>query len=620
MYDFWELANLPVLSPKRRVLQVSSFDRQYENADWGQYLYEEGDSRVLFDEPGCGCIKSIWMAVTSDETFLDFYFGGESTPRYSCTTRSLFNGGIPELAGPACTFEERGHYDEDDCHAGNCFTEISFENGLRITARGEKKVFYHIIYETYADGMPDGADMTKEMENSFAGNVYSCPSDIVESENAGAADSAATVGTHISDSVLKVGYNTLFEFDSAGVIREFTVEVEENAPIEDIYLDIRWDKCRASQVATPLSHLFAQPLGCTDISSYAVCSRKSGNKRIMSIYLPMPFWQGASFCFVNRGDSEVGAKITLRIGENSYDKENTGYFCADYEHGDTQLFSDWKIGEFNGRGQIVGLVQTCIGGQYCEGNEHFYINGALTPRINGTGTEDLYLACYWPNHKYDSPCAGCVSDVFIEGGSTLPGAFKNPAGYYRYFLDAPIAYEDGIRLYIQHGAVCQTYSHYSTLCLSYRIEEASLELTDMINLESEASMMLHAYSANGESYTHAGRVESDMRAAPITRRGFRTDSGSVIFKAAIIPENDGVILRRLYDQSISNRGAEVYIDGEFAGVWMCPGVNTFFTFADDDFYVPARLCRGKELIDVEIRSGGSYSDFEYKVYTRKAHK
>ena len=108
MYNFWELANLPVLSSKRRVLQVSSFDRQYENADWGQYLYEEGDSRVLFDEPGCGCIKSIWMAVTSDETFLDFYFGGESTPRYSCTTRSLFNGGIPELAGPACTFEERG--------------------------------------------------------------------------------------------------------------------------------------------------------------------------------------------------------------------------------------------------------------------------------------------------------------------------------------------------------------------------------------------------------------------------------------------------------------------------------------------------------------------------------
>ena len=146
MYNYFDLSNLPVLDNKRRVLQVSSFDRKYENADWGQYLYENDGQYVLFDETGAGCIKSIWMAVTSDDTILKFYFDGSSEPRWQTTTKGFFNGGIPELTGIGNSFEERGHYDEDDCHAGNCFNEIPYSNGLKIVAEGEKKVFYHIIY------------------------------------------------------------------------------------------------------------------------------------------------------------------------------------------------------------------------------------------------------------------------------------------------------------------------------------------------------------------------------------------------------------------------------------------------------------------------------------------
>ena len=618
MYEYFDLANLPVLDPHRRMLQVSSFDRQYENADWGQYLYEEDGAYILFDERGRGCIKSIWMAVTSDETALEFYFDGETSPRWTTTARALFCGGIKELSGVGCSFEERGHYDEDDCHAGNCFIEIPFERGLKIAARGEKKLFYHIIYETYADceHRENGAGKDGEVGKAADGSAYMCRAFEGKPYEFPRECESVEINT-----VLKKGYTTFLERDGAGVIREFILEVDENARLDEIYLDMDWDGVRASQVSAPLSHLFAQPLGNTDIASYPVTSRVENGRRIMSFMLPMPFWKSASGCIVNQSGEEISAKITLKISDNPYDRRCTGYFCTEYENGKTQLFSDWKIGEFGGRGRVVGLVQTCIGGQYCEGNEHFYINVAKTPRINGTGTEDLYLACYWPNFKYDSPCAGCVNDVFLENGSTLPGAFKTPAGYYRWFLDAPVEFENGIRLFIQHGAVCQTYSDYSTLCLSYRLEEPSLFETDIINLESESSKALHAYSADasaGEEYTHEARLESDMRAPLMRRRGYRTAAGgSVIFKVCILPDNDGAVIRRLYDQTESNRGAEVYVDGKFAGVWNCPGENKHFGFADDDFYIPSRLCRGKELLDIEIRSGGFYTDFEYRIFTRK---
>lgn len=601
MYNYYDLKNLPILDSKRRVLQTSSFDRAYENADWGQYLYEENGQYVLFDEVGEGCIKSIWMAVTNEATALKFYFDGSDTPRWETTTKGLFNGGIPELDGVGNSFEIRGHYDEDDCHAGNCFIEIPYEKGLRIVAEGEKKVFYHIIYETYADGKLSEMTAGNAMEKAFALDVPSL-------DGMEVFETSATV---------KKGYNTLFHRKEAGVIRELTIICDESADLSEINLDMSWDGFRASCGACPLEYLFAQPFGCTEVNSYVVSNTVSDGKRTMSFRMPMPFWERAGLCFVKQTEGEVDLTLRVVVDKNDYDKANTGYFCADYENGKTQLFSDWRIGEFWGRGHVVGLVQTCIGGQYCEGNEHFYINGALTPRINGTGTEDLYLACYWPNLKFDSPLAGCVNDVYLENGSTLPGAFKTPIGYYRYFLDAPIAFENGIKLNIQHGAVSQTYSDYSSLCLSYRTFEPSLFETDFINLESEASKMLHAYSCGGEEYTHISKLESDMRAPMMRRRGYRSNGGSVIFKICINEDNDGAVIRRLYDQTQSNRGAEVYVDGKYAGVWNCPGINTFFGFADDDFYIPACLTEGKGLIDIEIKCGEFYSDFEYKVFSRK---
>ncbi len=600
MYEYYDLDNLPVLKSGVRSLQTSSYDRKYENADFGQYLYEEGDEYVLFDERGAGCIKSIWMAVTSDETLLHFYFDGEETARWNTTSKKLFNNDIPELSGLGNTFELRGHYEEDDCHAGNLFIQIPFENGLKITASGEKKVYYHILYETCEDGEKAVGNSTFEnLERAFAGErrEHEC-------------------GKIEKDLTLKVGYTDLFTSEESGVIRKFTLTADADTDLSEVYIDMVFDGHRASDVACPILHLFAQPLGFTEISSYAVESHKAGSKQVMTLYLPIPYWEKTSMCFVNWSDAPIDVSVELDIGENTYDKNSAGYFSADHEAGKTQLFSDWHLGRFPGRGHLVGIVQTCIGGQYCEGNEHFYINGSVTPQINGTGTEDLYLGCYWPNFKYDSPLAGCVNDVYIENGSTLSGAMKTPAGYYRYFLDMPIEYENGIVLDIQHGAVCQTYSKYTSTCFSYKIHEPALFETDIIDLSSYASMAVHCYQSDGVEYTHTAKIESDMSFRSLTRTGYKTENGGVSFTVSLREKNRGAVLRRLYDKTVSNKGAQVYIDGEFAGIWNTPGENPDFGFADDDFYIPASFTDGKGEISVEIRSGGFYSDFEYRVFTR----
>ncbi|MBQ4066238.1 MAG: DUF2961 domain-containing protein [Clostridia bacterium] len=599
MYKYFDLNNLPILSKGRRTLQVSSYDRQYENKDWGNYLYDIGENTsVIFDDPGCGCIKSIWMAVPSKEAYLDFYFDGETSPRYTTSLFGLFNGECPELSGIGNTFEERGHWEEADCRCGNCFIQIPYENGLKIVVRGEEKeqCYYHIMYESYPDGI-------LPMEGSR--------------ETFEAAFSAAPVSkAELKKYSLIKNYNDIMTVEGSGVIREMTLRVKEGTDLSKVIFYICWDHSRAPQVSCPVSHLFAQPVRWEDINSYVLTSKRENGYVTTSLYLPMPFFDKMYLGMIKLVEEQIDIEFGVVIGENNYDIENTGHFYADYKEGPTALFEDWNIGTFKGRGHIIGLSQSCVGGvggSYCEGNEHFYINGERSPSINGTGTEDIYLGCYWPNKKFDSPCAGCINDVYLESNSDLRHSIDYPIMYYRYYLDMPIAFDAGIRLDVQHGAVCQNFSEYKTTCFSYRQADPLYWQTDYIMLSSEASRNMHEYKTDGKLYCLVGMLESNMKPEMIYGVGYKTENGKVSFKAAVFPDNEGVILRRLYDQSVSNGNAEVYVDGQLVGIWHCCNINTYFHFADSDFHIPERFTKGKNALNIEICTEGTYTDFDYTV-------
>ena len=605
MIDFYDLKNLPRLYTHRHVMQVSSFDRKEENGDFGQFLYKDTDgAMVLFDEVGRGCIMSFWSAVTFEESILHFYFDGERTPRYTCSLKGFFNGELAEFDTPANTFLERGHYDEADCRCGNCFIPIPYEKGLKITVTGKTDFYYHIMYERYTDDIDEvlcDGKLSGAYNNAFAGERAENPPATFEMQ-----------------AKLEKEYNNIFKRETPGVITEFTVIADAGADLSKICLDIFCDGSTISQIACPLSHFFAMPLGFTEVHTLSVDTRMENGRQVMSFYMPIPFWKNIGICLVNPERDGTEITLKLRIEENDYDEENCGLLYADYREGLTELYEDWLIGEFSGRGNVVGVVQTCHGGQYCEGNEHFYINGTLTPQINGTGTEDFYLGCYWPNLKYDSPVAGCVNDVYLMGGGTVKGAFAHKAGYYRYLHDMPISFENGIKLAIQHGAVGQTYSDYSSLCLSYRRPDAALEQTDYINLASSASMALHSYTSDkSEALELCGKVEADRKSPNLTRRGFSHNGGKISFKAATVKGNHGCALRRLYDQRVSPQSASVYVNGSFAGVWHNPNFNDFAPFADSDFYLPERLTGKCDMLDITLECDGVFTDFEYKLLTVK---
>ena len=616
MLNYFDLKNFPILSDRKRAMQVASFDRKEENGDWGSFLYRDVDgSMVMIDETKPGCIRSFWAAVTRDDTEMKIYLDGEREPRYVCSVRGFFNGEVPELTGVGNTFLKRGQWAYGDPYCGNFFIPIPYDKGIKITVSGENLDFYyHILYERFDDDHTSQIKeigVSEEFIKSFEGK-YTHPE-----------------GPYTFEKTLKLenNYTDGYIADESGVVTEFAIEYKEGTDLSNVYLDIAFDNDPISKVALPLTFLFGEPLGYTGVETIAVKSEKCGDTVKMHCYLPMPYWERISMCLVCfEREPLVELTLKLRIEENKYDPEVTGHFYANFRRGATELFGDWLLGEFAGHGHVVGLVQVCRGGQWCEGNEHFYIDGEISPSINGTGTEDVYLGCYWPTTKYDSPVAGCVKNILPPGEEFAPDI---DAGFYRFYHDIPISFEDGIKLTIQHGAVGQTYSYYSSACFSYRKKLPKARVTDFIDVSSPVSREMHDYAVYEKEsggaipneavssllYELEGKIEGD-RSAPRLSKKVLLHDGMISFYAAVEKENNGVILRVLTDLSKGPMRARVFADGVDTGVWSLPEFNDHAPFGDYDYEIPRSLTDGKEKLFIEIVPEEKYADVEYKIISR----
>jgi hypothetical protein len=114
----------------------------------------------------------------------------------------------------------------------------------------------------------------------------------------------------------------------------------------------------------------------------------------------------------------------------------------------------------------------------------------------------------------------------------------------------------------------------------------------------------------GDRSLHASSFD---RTTNVTSTG-RAHRGSSAFVVKIKPSNQGVLLRRLLDQTTGNQRARVLVDGSAAGEWLTAGSNPMHAWREDDFAVPATLTAGKSELAVEIQlesSDGDWTEFQY---------
>jgi len=140
--------------------RASSYDRSGGNADMRPIA--PGGTLVLADLKGPGCIRHIWVTISSDEEYylrrlaLRMYWDREQNPSVEAPIGDFFGVGhgivSPYISLPLAMITSRGF---------NCYFPMPFNKSARITVTNDgqqvvKAFYYHVDYETYEQ--PLGAD------------------------------------------------------------------------------------------------------------------------------------------------------------------------------------------------------------------------------------------------------------------------------------------------------------------------------------------------------------------------------------------------------------------------------------------------------------------------------
>jgi D-arabinan exo alpha-(1,3)/(1,5)-arabinofuranosidase (non-reducing end) len=292
---------------------------------------------------------------------------------------------------------------------------------------------------------------------------------------------------------------TIADLAGPGIITHmwFTIATSDRWHLKNIVLRMYWEGEESPSVETPIGDFFGLGLGRYFL--YESGPLSVGSQKALNSYFSMPFRRSARVTVTNDGDVAIGALYyNIDYERHTSLPEDLGYFHAQYRqaapnHGwssnwtrngqaevDTTTNLDGRdnyvILEATGHGHYVGVTHSILQNQgdwWGEGDDMFFIDGATTPQIVGTGSEDYYLGawCY----------GGCGINPFGSEhptfayqryGNPMNGGDDRGADWmvYRFHTDSPVVFQHDIRVTIESGHANHRSDNFYTVAYWYQTE------------------------------------------------------------------------------------------------------------------------------------------------------
>jgi hypothetical protein len=382
-------------------------------------------------------------------------------------------------------------------------------------------------------------------------------------------------------------------------------------------------------VDAPIGEFFGSGLGEYDTRTLMSAMDTAPDGWYTS-WWPMPFADSATVAVVN--DSGVPIDdVNLEVGfahdssvVSGLDQGSLGYFHATHRPlAHTVNGQDWTFLETTGQGVFYGVTHTMRGDipsgnrrNYLEGDERVYVDGARSPVMHGTGTEDFYESGWYfrDGTTYTMPLAGNPGYELDADGCPF-----DCTGAYRLMLGEAVSFSSSLSFSIEHGPANDAPANYSSTAYWYGRPGATLAETDLVDVSSDASRSSHGYVATGET---RGSLQSTFEGRDdktAVSRGVATATGPIQFTVSTTPGNDGVRLLRMSDQNTGYQRATVFVDGTAVGEWLQPLRNQRSRWLEDTFELPSSATAGKSRVTVRIvPSPGSapWSGAQYRALSR----
>ncbi len=246
---------------------------------------------------------------------------------------------------------------------------------------------------------------------------------------------------------------TLADIDGPGMIHHIWMTIMHKDPghLKKVVLRFYWDGEEHPSVEAPIGDFFC--LGTGDVI-YEVNSLpvQVGSFKGMNCFWPMPFKRHARITAENQSDIECYALfyyVDYRKGLEL--PEETPTFHAWYnQRYPADATQDYVILEAEGKGHYVGTnvsILLNVSGWWGEGDDKIYIDGATTPTLKGTGSEDYFGGAWCYKNEFSGPFLGAP---MISGEKRFTRG--SPWDVYRFHVADPITFQKSIKVQMETGA------------------------------------------------------------------------------------------------------------------------------------------------------------------------
>ncbi len=486
-----------------RHLMASSYDRRGGNHDWSNYIRGEGDSAVLMEAEGPGCITRIWTADPQQGT-VRIFIDGRTQPVIETRLADLFNL-LPlsfGIGGEGQANYERSRTERLPMgHTSYC--PIPFERGCKVTIEPEDDyLYYQINYHLLPPGTPvESFDPTKSLDTSQIRQARSIWANWESGELLRSwSDASTEVYAIAPDEAVE-----LLADAGAGVIHGLRILLPPTAD-ERMAAHIRdnlWliahfddDESRDPSVRAPLGPLFLDFGQRPAPRSLFVGTDKEG---AYYLFFPMPYVHSARLRLANRSLLPLeGIRVSLLRERMSDPPADLRRFRATW-HIETPFGPDHRdyggvacrllnldgrdnyemlnargAGHFVGCGFHIDLRYAPTDRAACEGDEMFFVDDDPRLTLYGTVTED-YLNDAWGLRGYGGPLSG---DAIQGSWGVDPQLFG-----YRLHISDCIPFVRKGRFTLEHGTGNNCSGLYRSIAYWYmapaaartRVEEARWE-------------------------------------------------------------------------------------------------------------------------------------------------
>lgn len=599
-----DIQALPLLRPGVVARQFSSHDPTGGNNDGfagdSQIYIDNNGQYVLFDDFGPGCIYRMWFTGTADPIQKIFiYIEDMNIPKFEATFEEFFESKKVPFVFPLTLSDKKSS------GGSVSYLPIPYQHRAKITTSRPPRFFninflrypYGTAISTFTGGENSDQVFYQWLNPGRDPKPY-LPTETITTQQTVAPGQSALV----------------LEKNGAGAVWNLYMDARplSRSALASVWIIAKWDGHEKADVEAPLPEFFGSYLPEKAPVSLPV-GRKDGR---FYFYLPMPYWEKADIRIENRGQQEVQISFLAQLTNKPYPK-GAGYFKALANHqSPTEKNKDYLFAQIKGAGHFVGVTYS-IGGydmrKYLQGDERFYIDGATSPAVYGTGTEDYFNGGWL--FKYGTFNRAVHGNTV---GSHLVESMMFTSCY-RFHIGDLIPFYAGAKFGIEHdGENAETEQIASSVAYFYARSTPLLKLTDRLDMGDSGSEATHQYAAIGRAPTQV--VESAFEGET---QGNKIKGVVVMVSRqcemtfAVDKNNDGVFLRRRLDQKNGRQLAEVFVDDEPAGNWYDAVKNETLRFANSDFFLPAYLTKDKESIRVRLVSKGEnpWTQLGYEVYS-----